>query len=271
MILEEMFENLFTIYYDLNPVPIKRNTEVKNNLTRAIFNLYKNEEETPDEIKFSIDQKKNNPFSFQIDEPKFKTSKQIDKTSTNNGFESARIIIETNNPINYEENEIIIPYIPFEHVSNTSGVFNNKQEFVQTLNNTYRQVLKDRGLDPNYSYILTAQDALESAWGNKISGSFNYGGVKSKKGTRKKTTEYINGEKTQIYDIFKNFSSIQDYCNYKVSLLSNSRYNAFNTIPSSNNPADFITHINNSGYSTTPNDKYVQSIMKIYETIKKLA
>lgn len=153
--------------------------------------------------------------------------------------------------------------------SSTSGKFRTSKEFVQTLNQHYQKALKNRGLDPNYSYILVAQDANESGWGTSLAGNFNYGGIKSKTGKKKKTSEYINGVKTTVYDSFRDFTSIQDYCNYKVSLLSSGRYNAFSQVPSSE-PSRFLRHINDSGYSTSPSNTYVPYIMGIYKTVKRL-
>lgn len=151
-----------------------------------------------------------------------------------------------------------------------SGKFNNHIEFIKTLNQEYQKALKNRGLDPNYSYILVAQDAEESGWGQHVAGDFNYGGIKSDSGKKKKTFEYINGTKTRVFDSFKNFNSIQDYCNYKIDLLSNDRYNAFSSVDA-NNPYQFIQHINDSGYSTTPSNIYVPRIFNIYKTVKRLS
>lgn len=149
--------------------------------------------------------------------------------------------------------------------TNTSinGKFNTHKDFVQTLNRSYQKVLRNRGLDPNYSYILVAQDATESGWGSHLAGNFNYGGI------TKKTFKYINGKKTATYDTYRNFNSIDDYCNYKINLLSNNNYNAFSTVQA-NSPREFIRHINDSGYSTTPNSIYVSSIMDVYKIVRKL-
>lgn len=132
------------------------------------------------------------------------------------------------------------------------GKFNSHPEFVRTLNDYYQSSLKDKGLDPNYSYILVAQDALESGWGQKLIGDFNYGNIK---------TPTLSG--------YRDFSSIQDYCDYKVEMLSNDRYNAFSTVPF-NQPEKFLQHINDAGYSSTPTNTYVPYIMDIYKTVKKL-
>lgn len=152
----------------------------------------------------------------------------------------------------------------------TSGKFNNHREFVQTLNLEYQRALSNKGLDPRYSYILVAQDANESGWGQHPAGNFNYGGVKSKTGKKKRTFEYINGVKTQVYDSFRDFASLQDYCNYKINLLLGNTYNAFQ-FADATDPSKFIRHINDSGYSTTPSSTYVPYIMGIYRTVTKLA
>jgi len=61
------------------------------------------------------------------------------------------------------------------------GKFNSKADFVRTLNAGYRKALAKRGIDPNYSYILTAQASIESAWGSSPAGNYNYGGIKISK------------------------------------------------------------------------------------------
>ena len=155
-----------------------------------------------------------------------------------------------------------------DNYSPSNGKFNNMEDFVQTMNATYRKVLQQKGLDPNYSYILVAQDAIESGWGQHTSGHFNFGGIKAKVGSRRRTFEYINGVKTPIYDNFRDFSSLEEYCNYKIDLLSNDRYNAFNS-NSANNPQEFMSHVNSAGYSTTPNRLYVPIFMSVYKSVLK--
>lgn len=63
--------------------------------------------------------------------------------------------------------------------------------------------------------LACAQFAVESAWGHKVSGKNNYFGIKGK-GTKCKTTEFINGKEEVIYDEFKDFDSLQDCVNYLV-------------------------------------------------------
>lgn len=157
--------------------------------------------------------------------------------------------------------------ISIRRVSNQQ--FNSKKQFVQTLENTYRELLTQRGYNPDFASILVAQDANESGWGKHLAGNFNYGGIKSKTGTKKKTTEYINGVKQTYYDSFRDFNSIEDFCNYKIDLLSSKRYNIFNTT-NPDNPEEVFATINERGYSTTPNNIYVPQLLKIYNNVTQL-
>lgn len=153
----------------------------------------------------------------------------------------------------------------------STGKFDNRADFTKSLNSAYRQVLSEKGLDPNYSYILTASAALESAWGSSVSGTFNYGGVKSKTGSVKSTIDYVNGKYVRRNQTFRDFRSVKDYCNYVVNLLSNDRYNAFNTY-SASHPFQFWRHVLDAGYGggdTAGKNDYMNSVSKIYSMIKR--
>lgn len=154
-----------------------------------------------------------------------------------------------------------------------NGTFANKQDFVKQLKSTYKQVLNQHGLDPNYANILTASAVMESGWGTKVSGDFNYGGVKSTTGTSKSTIDYVNGKYIRQNQTFRNFKSVKDYCEYIVNLLSNKRYNAFN-LYSSNQPLQMWRHVLDAGYGggdSNHKDRYVQSVGRIYNTIQNIS
>ena len=166
---------------------------------------------------------------------------------------SVRRVLNTNPGDPFLTNQDIKAPAP----STPMGKFNSKADFVRTLNAGYRKALAKRGIDPNYSYILTAQASIESAWGSSPAGNYNYGGIKISKKQAKahpelahkaRTPDYIKGKGIE-YRIqnFRNFSSIEDYCNYRINLLSNSNYNAFNTVRP-NNPYEFAMHITRKGY-----------------------
>lgn len=179
-------------------------------------------------------------------------------------------------PLNRTDNIITIRRITGQstqtpQASNTTsnGTFSSRKEFVRTLNNTYRDVLREHGLNPDYSYILTSSAAMESGWGTKVSGTFNYGGVKGKTGSVKSTIDWVDGKYIRRNQTFRNFSSVRDYCNYVVNLLSNRRYNAFNQY-SPSNPLALWRHVLDAGYGggdTLGKNNYTRSISSIYDTV----
>ena len=245
MILKEMFDDLFTIYSSLDPPPIQRK---QSNLTD--FNLKEpspqlyNSSTTPTISSTNInwDTEQNDPFKFKTDEPQF-TPPEPKK----------------------QEQE------PIKANTKSNGAFSDKKEFIQTLNSTYKQVLQEHELDPNYSSILTASAALESAWGKKVSGNFNYGGVKGKTGSVKSTIDYVNGQYVRRNQTFRDFNSVKDYCNFVVNLLSNKRYNAFKT-HSASNPFAFWRHVLDAGYGggdEAGKTRYMNSVRSIHNTISQ--
>lgn len=152
----------------------------------------------------------------------------------------------------------------------SKGKFDSRDNFIKTLNAGYRKALSKKGLNPDYSYILTAQAALESGWGKHVSGNFNFGGIKAvgdQKGTYKSTKEYDSSK--GYYTIkakFRDFDSIEDYCEARVNLLSNKRYNVFNQF-TPDNPQQIMAHVVRKGYATAPVDTYVSSVMGAYKTV----
>lgn len=159
--------------------------------------------------------------------------------------------------------------------------FTSKNQFVKTINAGYRRALQKQGLNPDYADILTAQAAMESGWGTKLSGTYNYGGIKvtdsfarnnPDKTNRTLTVDYNprTGQNVKHYQNFRNFSSIDDYCNYKVSLLTNNRYKAFDNY-SPVQPYEFVYHILSRGYGSDyggeQSKKYASEIKKIYNSV----
>lgn len=149
----------------------------------------------------------------------------------------------------------------------------SKNEFINSMTTAYKRALNSKGLDPNYAYVLVAQDALESGWGKHQSGTYNFGGIKAGKNTNgqyKRTREYSTGKGFYYSnEKFRNFENLDDYCNYKIQLLSNNRYNAFNQF-SSSDPSGFIQHILNKGYGAAEGGKYLNAVMKNINTIRQV-
>lgn len=141
-----------------------------------------------------------------------------------------------------------------------SRSFSSKEEFSTTMLPIYERLLKQKGLNPAFAKALVAQDGLESAWGKSPSGTFNFGGIKGK-GTVKSTREVLNGKDIRIDQEFKDFSSLEDYANYKINLLNNKRYNAF-----SGSVNDFASRVAKGGYATDP--EYLKALQRVIKSVK---
>lgn len=159
----------------------------------------------------------------------------------------------------------------------TRTSFSTRKEFAETLTASYKRALSQHNLDPNYAYILTAQAAIESGWGRKQSGKYNFGGIKAGKnqpGTYKTTTDWspTRGYYRNVQK-FRDFTSIDDYCNFRIKLLGNSRYNIFNQF-SPNQPYDIVYHMLKKGYGSdnggSASVKYARDASKIYNSILRM-
>lgn len=161
-------------------------------------------------------------------------------------------------PVESQIEEIRTPEPQFK--KQTTKKFKSKKEFQDTMTPIYESMLIKRGLNPTFAKALVAQDGLESAWGSKPSGNFNFGGIKGK-GTTKRTREVVNGKDIYINDSFRDFNSLEDYVNYKINLLNNNRYQAF-----SGDVSEFADRVHKGGYATDPN--YSRVLNKIIASAK---
>lgn len=150
-----------------------------------------------------------------------------------------------------------------EAVESKNGkIYTNQRDFVEDMTAAYTKALAARGISTDYAKMLVAQDALESNWGkSSLVKDFNFGGIKAVNGTpfvEKETKEYSAGKgmhKTKSK--FRKFNSLDEYVNYKISLLSGKRYQAF-----IGDPTQFYHRIKAGGYATDPN--YVAKLTNIY-------
>lgn len=150
-----------------------------------------------------------------------------------------------------------------EAVESENGkIYTSQQDFVEDMTAAYTKALAARGISTDYAKMLVAQDALESNWGkSSLAKDFNFGGIKAVNGTpfvEKETKEYSAGKgmhKTKSK--FRKFNSLDEYVNYKISLLSGKRYQAF-----TGDPTQFYHRIKAGGYATDPN--YVAKLTNIY-------
>ena len=149
-------------------------------------------------------------------------------------------------------------------VKSEGKIYTSKQEFVKDMTAAYTKALAARGISTDYAKMLVAQDAIESNWGkSSLSKAFNFGGVKAVKGApfvEKETKEYSSKagmHKTKSK--FRRFNSLDDYVNYKISLLSGKRYQAF-----TGDPSQFYSRVKAGGYATDPN--YVVKLTNMYNS-----
>ena len=110
-----------------------------------------------------------------------------------------------------------------------------------------------------YPELVAAQWALESGYGNHVSGTHNYFGLKGS-GTATKTQEFINGQMVSIVDSFINFPDLLScvrylvdrwHCNYEA-------YKGCNNAASRNDAAKWLVK---DGYATDPN--YADKLIKL--------
>lgn len=129
----------------------------------------------------------------------------------------------------------------------------SRQEWVGAMIQSYQKALGKLKIDKSYTKLLVAQDALESGWGKSVSGKYNYGGIKGK-GTTTNTKEFVNGKMINTKGEFRDFDNIDEYTTYKVNLLNNERFHAFDG-------NDFFENLVKGGYATDP--KYAQKLRAI--------
>lgn len=171
-----------------------------------------------------------------------------------------------------QEEETVTSNENAEEVSNTSNTpatsstpistrFTSKDEYRRVMTPIYESELVKRGLDKSFARLLVAQDGLESAWGSKPTGNYNFGGIKGK-GRTMRTREVINGKDTYINDSFRDFSSPEEYVGYKIDLLNGARYRAF-----SGGLSEFTNRVARGGYATDPN--YAKALNRVISSLKR--
>ena len=148
--------------------------------------------------------------------------------------------------------------------SKKGKIYTNQREFVEDMTAAYTKALVARGISADYAKMLVAQDALESNWGkSSLSKDFNFGGIKAVKGTPfvEKETEEFDSKKGmhKTKSKFRKFSSLDEYVNYKIDLLSGKRYQAF-----TGDPSQFYHRVKAGGYATDPD--YVAKLTNMYNS-----
>jgi flagellum-specific peptidoglycan hydrolase FlgJ len=142
--------------------------------------------------------------------------------------------------------------------SNTGpdGAFKSKDDFLRTMYPLAVEASKQLGgVDPN---ALLTQWGFESAWGSKVSGKYNYFGIKADKswtGDKKDvmTHEFLNGQKVELPQPFRSYNSpkeaVDDYVNF---LKNNKRYEKAGVFQAKTS-GEYFGALQKAGYATDPN------------------
>ena len=137
-----------------------------------------------------------------------------------------------------------------------NGEFKSKEDFLKTMYPLAVEASKKLGgVDPN---ALLTQWGLESAWGKKTSGKYNYFGIKADKswtGNKKDvmTHEVLKGERVNLSQPFRSYNSpkeaVDDYVNF---LKTNKRYEKAGVFQAKTS-GEYFSALWRAGYATDPN------------------
>jgi hypothetical protein len=107
--------------------------------------------------------------------------------------------------------------------------------------------------------LVAAQYALESGWGKYQSGKNNFFGLKGP-GTKKQTTEFVNGKPVSITDEFKDFASPQECVQYLVDKWYKD-YKGYKGVNNASTRDEAARMLVSQGYATDP--KYAEKLIGI--------
>jgi len=113
--------------------------------------------------------------------------------------------------------------------------------------------------------VTLAQYGLESAWGKKVTGTFNFFGIKARTGdsyTLCPTHEVIDGKSLSINQPFKNFSSYEDAFDYHGQLLAT--HDAYRLAMTFADHPEAFAHALTGVYATDP--QYGNKLVEIMRT-----
>ena len=192
--------------------------------------------------------------------------------------EASKIIFTAAEPVLYAgaTQEVSVEASPEINVTTASAVTSApivkkydskaKEKFVTTLLPVYERELMNRGINPDYAKFLVAQDGLESGWNLKEYKGYNIGNITAGRSWKGKveTRGDHNAKGEKIYQKFRVYDNLSDYVSDKVTLLSNSKYNAFAASPDINLFADSLVR---GGYAADPN--YKSKILRVYQSFQE--
>lgn len=160
----------------------------------------------------------------------------------------------------YDLSDYIFPAIKEAIIKDSkSKTFANKAEFISSLSSAY----KSAGFSNDLVKLLVAQDALESGWGQKPVGDYNYGNIKKGSSWKGKTKSAMDDEKTPSH--YRSYNDYREYVADKVNLLKKTY-----GITTNDTVEQAIAKLNgsNSGkykYATSPT--YAQNLLSVYRSL----
>lgn len=185
--------------------------------------------------------------------------------------ESRRLSAKSNSPTPTKSETSSISPTPVS-VSN-DGAFKNKEDFLTAMYPLAEKAAKELGgVDPN---ALLTQWGFESGWGSKVSGKYNYFGIKadsSWQGDKKDvmTHEYVGGQKVRIPQPFRSYGSPEEAVTDYVKFLKNNKRYTKAGVFESKTSGEFFTALQKAGYATDPN--YANKLTNATaDTAKKVA
>lgn len=174
--------------------------------------------------------------------------------------ETTEIVVE-NKPVSQEQPQG--EETAQKSTSTKSKKYTDRNEFVKDLTEAYTKALKARGIDTTYAKMLVAQDALESGWGKHYAGNYNFGNIIIPAGSTESYTEGRDhdAQGNIITQKFRNYSSLDEWVNAKIDLLSKNRYQAFT---GDSSPSAFYDRIKRGGYAV--DKEYVDKMLRVYNS-----
>lgn len=140
---------------------------------------------------------------------------------------------------------------------------NPKKQFVTTTYDAVYKRLKEIGKDDNaadfYARILASQACLESDFGARESGTYNYFGLKATPEQDAKvvtTHEFSGSNRVKIQDRFLNFKSAEEGIRYAVDRIG-TKFHAFD---GELTPESYVDTIHKYHYFTDDRDSYLKNI-----------
>lgn len=143
--------------------------------------------------------------------------------------------------------------------------YSNRTEWKQDLAQAYR----DAGItNENAIRMLVAQDALESGWGKKVQGNYNYGNITA--GNSWKGSVVIGNDHDSngnpIKQRFRSYNSMDEYAKDKVSFLT--RLYDFNQDDSIDTFTYKLQGGNRAGRKYAGSYSYVQGVKNVYKGLR---